>query len=141
MTNLSNVNGHCLCGDIRFIVEKMKHTLCACHCNNCRRWGGGPLFSVDCGTEVNFFSPEKISIYQSSEWAERGFCQHCGSHLFYRFKENNKYFMPIGLFEQQEGIVFDHQIFIDEKPQYYCFANDTQNMTGKEVVELFLNKL
>ena len=25
---------------------------------------------------------------QSSAWAERGFCKNCGSHLFYRLKEN-----------------------------------------------------
>jgi len=140
MENLHNVSGHCLCGEITFIVKKMKPTMCACHCSSCRRWGGGPLFSVDCGLEVDFVSTEKINVFQSTTWAERGFCQQCGSHLFYRFKENNKYFMPIGLFDQQKGIIFDHQIFIDEKPTYYCFSNETQNMTGKEVFELFLNK-
>mgnify|MGYP000675211619 CR=1 FL=1 len=30
-----------------------------------------------------------------------------------------------------------HQIFIDEKPAYYCFANETHNMTGAEVFAQF----
>jgi hypothetical protein len=30
-------------------------------------------------------------------------------------------------------LVFDHQVFIDEKPSYYCFPNETENLTGAEV--------
>ena len=41
--------------------------------------------------------------------------------------------MPAGIFDNSEGLVFDHQIFIDEKPEYYSFANETKNMTGEEV--------
>jgi hypothetical protein len=33
--------------------------------------------------------------------------------------------------------IFDHQIFIDEKSEYYCFSNETQNMTGAEVFAMF----
>ncbi len=32
-----------------------------------------------------------------------------------------------------ESAVFDHQIFIDEKPDYYSFSNKTYNVTGEEV--------
>jgi hypothetical protein len=135
---LNNISGHCLCGDIHFTVTSMKNTLCACHCSTCRRWSGGPLLSVDCGQQVTFNKRENISVYQSSNWAERGFCSLCGTHLFYRYIPDDKYFMPIGLLSEQEDIYFDHQIFIDEKPHYYCFANQTIDMTGEEVVAQFL---
>ena len=42
--------------------------------------------------------------------------------------------MPVGLFEDQSAFVFDRQIFIDQKPVYYHFANETVNMTAEEVV-------
>jgi len=74
-----------------------------------------------------------MSVYPSSDWAERGFCNQCGSHLFYRLKENNQHFIPVGLFDDDSQFVFDHQVFIDKKPSYYCFANETSNMTGAEV--------
>jgi len=45
--------------------------------------------------------------------------------------------MPIGLFDQDENVVFDHQIFIDEKPSFYDFSNNTKNMTGAEVFAAF----
>ena len=35
------------------------------------------------------------------------------------------------------GYAFTSQIFIDEKPAYYDFANKTHNMTGAEVFAAF----
>jgi hypothetical protein len=93
--------------------------------------------AVECGTDVAIEGGDKVSVYDSSEWAERGFCNQCGSSLFYRLKGSNQYMMPVGLFEDLTGVVFDHQIFIDEKPAYYCFADETKNMTGPEVFAMY----
>jgi len=45
--------------------------------------------------------------------------------------------MPVGLFDDDAVFVFDHQVFIDEKPSFYCFANETHDMTGPEVFAKF----
>jgi hypothetical protein len=104
----------------------------------CRKWSGGPVLAVDCGTDVSFSGEENISIYDSSEWAERGFCKKCGSHLFYRLKHNHQYNIEVGLFENNEAaFTLEYQIFIDEKPALYHFGNETKNMTGAEVFEQF----
>jgi hypothetical protein len=104
----------------------------------CRQWGGGPLLVIECDSEVSFSGEENIGIYQSSEWAERGFCNKCGSHLFYRLKSpNHLYYIPVGIFDNIEGLVFSHQVFIDEKPEYYSFANQTKNLTGAELFAQF----
>ena len=133
MSDESLRKGSCLCGAVRVSAKTVSNKLGACHCGMCRKWGGGPLMAVECGTEVSFEGEENISVYNSSEWAERGFCNQCGSHLFYRLKENKDYVMPIGLFDNTEGVVFASQIFIDKKPEYYSFANETKNMTEAEV--------
>ncbi len=133
MSNTSIGHGHCLCGKVKITANTMGHSVGACHCRMCRRWTGGPLMAVDCGSDVVFEGNENIKKYESSAWAERGFCTNCGNHLFYRLKESNQYMMPVGIFENDENLVFDHQIFIDEKPDYYCFSNETHNMTGAEV--------
>jgi hypothetical protein len=99
----------------------------------CRKWGGGPLLAVECGTDVQIVGEAHVSAYDSSEWAQRGFCNRCGTHLFYRLKGNNEYVVPIGVFDDRPEISFKSQIFIDEKPEYYDFANETSFMTGAEV--------
>ncbi len=124
--------GHCLCGKVKVTVPNISNKVWACHCGMCRRWGGGPLLSTDCGTNASFEGEENISVYDSSDWAERGFCKSCGSHLFYRVKENRQCFMPVGIFDGDENFVLDLQVFIDEKPEYYCFSNETRSMTGEE---------
>jgi hypothetical protein len=88
--------------------------------------------AVDCGAEVALNGEENVSIFNSSKWAERGFCGRCGTHLFYRVKGSGQYILPVGLFGDDDGFVFDQQLFIDEKPSYYHFANETDEMTGAE---------
>ena len=129
--------GSCLCGEIRFNVKNMSRNVGACHCNMCRKWGGGPFMEVNCDADVLFTGKEHISIFDSSDWAERGFCSKCGSHLFYRLKQNNQHMMPVGLFDDDKNLVFSHQVFIDEKPTFYSFSNETNNMTGAEIFAKF----
>ena len=125
--------GSCLCGAIRITAKNISRNVGACHCGMCRKWGGGPLMAIDCGTGVILQGEENISVYNSSEWAERGFCKKCGSHLFYRLKESQQYIIPAGLFDNEDMFVFDHQVFIDYKPSYYNFENKTSDMTEAEV--------
>jgi len=74
----------------------------------CRKWGGGPLMAVDCGSDVSFNSTQNISAYDSSDWAQRGFCKNCGSHLLYRLKQSQQYHIAAGLFEDNSNFIFDH---------------------------------
>ena len=137
MSNSNVATGSCLCGAVSMNTTSIDRHIAACHCSMCRKWGGGALLAVDCGSDVSFQGEENIGIYQSSEWAERGFCKQCGSHLFYRLKQNHQYYIPAGIFDNDEGLVFEHQVFIDEKPAYYSFANETKNMTGAELFAQF----
>ena len=116
------MKGHCLCGGVE--VSAGDHLeVGLCHCSTCRRWSGGPLFAVHCGTE----------------WAERGFCPTCGTHLFYHLLPTDEYIVPAGLF-QNESFQLASQIFIDEKPDFYELKNETPTLTGQQVFEQFAPK-
>ena len=130
---MQNKTGKCLCGSVSISAKEIKPQVGACHCSMCRKWGAGPFLGVDCGSDVKFTNEKNINRFQSSEWAERGFCKNCGTHLFYRLKTEDQYIIPADLFDGLEGLEFDHQIFIDQKPDFYTFANKTHTMTGEEV--------
>ena len=68
---------------------------------------------------------------------ERGFCKNCDSHLFYMLKQAQQYFIPTGLFDNADNFIFDHQVFVDNKPHYYDFANHTKDMTEADVFAEF----
>jgi hypothetical protein len=121
--------GTCLCGVVKINLKTINTQVGACHCSMCRKWGGGPFMAIDCGTDVTFEGEDNISVYDSSEWAERAFCNKCGSHLFYKLKDSKQFFMSVGLFGNEERFNFNHQVFIDKKPSFYTFSNETNNMT------------
>ena len=137
MTKTIKKTGSCLCGSVHIVALNPSNKVGACHCGMCRKWGGGPFMEIDCGTEVTFEGEENISVYNSSSWAERGFCKKCGSHLFYRLKESKQHMLPVGIFDDQENFVFESQVFIDRKPSFYSFSNKTNDMTEKEIFEMY----
>ena len=130
------MKGACLCGAIT-IQANTNGQVEVCHCSMCRRWGGGPLLAIHCGTEVTIEGSDHIQAFDSSEWGQRGFCKQCGTHLFYKLKSTGEYIMSAGLFQEETAFALKEQIFIDKKPSYYEFANQTPTMTEAEVFQKF----
>jgi len=92
---------------------------------------------VDCADSLKVEDASNLGVYRSSEWAERCFCKQCGTPLFYRLVGQNLHFASAEAFDDRQGYVLASQIFIDDKPGYYEFANQTHNMTGAEVFAAF----
>jgi hypothetical protein len=57
--------------------------------------------------------------------------------LFYRLVGKDISAVSAETIDDKSGFVFTTQIFVDEKPPYYDFANKTKNMTGPEVFAAF----
>ncbi len=129
--------GTCLCGSVSITADFETKTFGACHCGMCRKWAGGPGLMVNDPQNIKFKGEENITVYDSSAWAQRGFCKKCGTHLFYRLKQGDFINFPLGLFPDQDSYKFRSQIFTDRKPKSYDFANKTENMTEAEVFAKF----
>jgi hypothetical protein len=123
--------GQCLCGAVRFIAQNVESNIHVCHCSICRRWSGGPAFATGVGS-ITFEGQDSIQRFDSSDWAERGFCKRCGSSLFYRLKTTDHYIMNLGAFDDQARFGVIREIYIDEKPSGYDVAGDHPRLTGKE---------
>lgn len=129
--------GSCLCGAVTIKSTAPMETFCACHCVMCRKWAGGPYMEVECADGITIEGGEHITNYNSSEWAERGFCKQCGSHLYYHLKNMDKYHVSIGLFADSIDPKLTEQVFIDKKPSGYSFKEQTTDYTEKQVFEMF----
>jgi hypothetical protein len=124
--------GACLCGAVRLTVRPKRLLVEICHCTMCRAWGG-PLMSVpSAGHEVE--GMENVTIYRSSQWAERAFCKQCGSNLWYHFLPAEHRSFQANLFDLPGHFVLGEQIFVDEKPHWYDFAQHTVMKTAEEVL-------
>jgi hypothetical protein len=131
------LSGGCLCGAVRFTAAPKNRHVDACHCGMCRKWTAGPMFTIDCSGTLKIEDATNLGVYRSSDWAERCFCKQCGTSLFYRLVGKDFYAVSAEMFDDKSGFTFTTQIFVDEKPAYYDFANKTKNMTGPEVFAAF----
>lgn len=130
------MKGKCLCGAVTITAPDLNE-IAACHCGMCRRWGGGPFMTLHAGPGVTIDGKEHVKAYRSSDWAERAFCAECGTHLYYHLLPVDDYILSAGLFEESSGFLFKRQIFIDQKPDHYAFANDTEQLTEAQVFAQF----
>jgi hypothetical protein len=132
MGSVERLNGQCLCGAVKFTALPKKMEMDVCHCSICRRWSGGTFMAVNCGRSVEIEGEAALGIYVSSEWGERLFCSNCGSSLFWRDRNDGMTVVSMQAFDNPERFHFAEEIFIDNKPANYDFANRTHRMTGEE---------
>lgn len=83
----TTARGSCLCGAIRFRAAWPSKWVAHCHCHFCRR-AHGAAFVTWAGFPSEQFSLEPDSEaprwHASSAGAQRGFCPHCGSPMFFQ---------------------------------------------------------
>ncbi|RYV01981.1 aldehyde-activating protein [Shewanella sp. OPT22] len=126
--------GSCLCGKVRIIVNGALADADACHCDQCRKWSGHFLVSTEAErNEVVIEGEEHVKWFESSERARRGFCENCGSALFFDPLDKNKHSWTgicMGLFDTQNEVKLSHHIFVSEKGEYYNITDGLpQNQT------------
>ena len=125
--------GQCLCGAIRFKATPKTMDMGVCHCGMCRRWAGGVFMAVSCGDQVEVEDDSQLGVYVSSEWGDRCFCRKCGTTLFWRMRDGTNVAVSMQAFDEPGVFRFAEEIFIDEKPKNYDFANPTKKLTGAEM--------
>ena len=129
----------CLCGAVRFTAQPEKAEMGVCHCSMCRRWTGGTYMAVDCGSQdkVQIEGDEALGVYRSSDHGERVFCTKCGTSLFWRLADGSHVSASAQSFDDPSVFKFNMEIFVDEQPNNYAFANETRRLTGPEVIAYF----
>lgn len=127
------LKGRCLCGAVQFTATPTRNEMEVCHCAMCRRWVGGVFTAVSCGSSVAVADDSALGVYVSSEWGERCFCKQCGSTLFWRMRDGSNTGVSAQAFDDSAAFAFTTEIFIDEKPANYVFANATVRRTGAEL--------
>ena len=86
-TPLSSTHGRCQCGDVAFLARLPSKWVAHCHCTLCQR-AHGAAFVTWVGLvadDVDLVDPHgRLTWHRSSAQGERGFCNRCGTPLFFR---------------------------------------------------------
>lgn len=116
--------GSCLCGAVSFEVSCELTPPDACHCSQCRKISGHYWASTDVPRgAVSIEGEQQVRWYQSSEKVRRGFCQSCGSPLFWDVEGRANLAISMGAFENPTGTRLAKHIFVPDKGDYYEIAD------------------
>jgi hypothetical protein len=109
---------------VSFRVEGELKAPDACHCGQCRRQSGHYWASTDVPrSSVAIQGEDRVSWFQSSEKARRGFCPTCGSVLFWEPLGQNRIAIAMGAFDAPTGTRLAMHIFTADKGDYYEIAD------------------
>ncbi|NNK98300.1 MAG: GFA family protein [Xanthomonadales bacterium] len=87
MDTVKRVHGGCFCGAVRFSANLPSKWCAHCHCSMCRKTHGAGYVTwagFDESQVIVSTGEDKVSWFDSSEEAQRGFCSNCGSSMFFR---------------------------------------------------------
>ncbi len=138
-TDAMALTGRCMCGAVTITAEPAREALTVCHCDMCRQWTSSMFMALETKEgSVEIEGP--VRLFQSSDWAERAFCEVCGSNLWYRITAegpgHGQYQLAAGLFETGDRPV-GLEVFIDRKPAGYALEGEPKQMTEAEILAYF----
>ena len=85
MTENSEYNGSCLCGQVKFKVQGEPTFAGLCHCEVCRRWHNAPINAWAAWEDEKFTileGKENLSSFRLTEQSHRHWCSNCGAGVF-----------------------------------------------------------
>jgi len=120
------IRGSCLCGAIRFEIDKVRW-LTHCHCSNCRKLSGAAFATyahVD-DDKFRFISGEdRIARYESSPGSFRTRCANCGCPAPGKASYLKTWSVPAGLLDDDPQVRPMLHVFASSKAPWWTIQDD-----------------
>ena len=138
------IRGGCLCGGVRFEIERAVGPFELCHCSRCRK-ASGSAFAAGLGVQVADFrllsGAELVRTYEAPVRecppAYRvAFCSRCGSPVPDPRAGTPWFEIPAGLLDDAPGLQPDKHIFVDCQSPWFAITDRLPQLTKLEVAEL-----
>lgn len=120
-----------MCGAVQFTAD-VPEKFAVCYCKMCQRWASGVFMGVHSKTFEVTEGADHLKVFQSSDWANRAFCDNCGSNIYYHAPAFGSPSVALGTFDDTHGMEARVQFFIDRKPGGFALKNDTKTLTEAE---------
>lgn len=114
-------DGSCLCGEISYRITGDIRGVINCFCSQCRKTSGHYVAAVRCTLDqLEIMEDGKtLTWYRSSEIAQRGFCNQCGSSLFWKPCQGGTVSIMAGTLETPTHVESIENIFVEDMSDYH----------------------
>ena len=135
------IRGSCLCGGVRFEIDKATGPFEICHCQRCRKSSGAagmPGVAVKTA-DYRFLNGHELDstyaapiLYQPPPY-HATFCQRCGSPVPEPNPQGETMEIAAGLFDDDLGIRPDKHIFVEHTPDWDAITDDLPQFTLRQI--------
>ena len=121
---MADATGGCLCGAVRYEISGTMQRVVYCHCEQCRKTSGHfvAATAVD-HDQLGFVEDSGLAWYKSSDIADRGFCNLCGSSLFWRPGHGKYMAVMAGGLDAPTHLASREHIHVADASDYYEIAD------------------
>ena len=138
------IRGSCLCGAIRFEMDRVAGPFELCHCSRCRKTSGsGYLAGVGVKTsDFRFIAGKELIVVfelpvrDRPPGYRRPFCRICGSVVPEPEPSGELCEVPAGLLDDEPGLVPDRHIFVDYGATWTPRGDGLPALTEHELLAL-----
>jgi hypothetical protein len=117
--------GSCLCGACAYEVHGPLRNIIACHCTQCRKQTGHYLAATNARlADFKLLRGDSLRWYRASPGAQRGFCAHCGSTLFWQADGRETISIAAGSLDGPTGLTTEGHIFCADRGDYYTIPDE-----------------
>lgn len=136
MSEAINLEGQCMCGAVTVSATAPAPVLRACHCEMCRQQTSFAFVNIAVDqASIEMAGP--VKVFRSSDWAQRGFCETCGSTLWYGLQADGSCNLAAGLFPALKSAAMAQEFFVDQCLLGDGFVGAHSKLTRNETIALF----
>ena len=127
------VTGGCNCGGVRYEVRGKLRDVIVCHCAQCRRMSGHFVAATACRRpQFRLVEDRSLRWYVAVRGFRRGFCNECGSSLFFEQEGGERVSIAAGSLDAPQGLKIAAHIFAGEAGDYYRIDSSVPVSQGGE---------
>lgn len=120
---MSSYHGQCLCGSIKYQVDKIEPKMGHCHCSMCRKFHGAAFATFGEAKRENFHwleGEDYLQSYQAENGTVRQFCRECGSSMTFAAATDSSDVVEfsLGTLDSPLDIEPDVHIFVGSKANW-----------------------
>jgi hypothetical protein len=137
------IRGECLCGSVRFEIDRAVGPFELCHCSRCRKVSGS-AFMAGLGVRRGDFrwlsgraliKSYEAPIRESPPAYRVCFCSRCGSPLPDPNSLSEWFEIPAGLLDDDPAVRPDRHIFADVKSKWFTITDSLPQLDKAALIQ------
>lgn len=143
------IRGGCLCGGVRFELDRLVGPFELCHCNRCRKTSGSAFFAAIGARSEDFrwLSGESLVVRYEAPLLHHpppyrsSFCRRCGAPVPDPDPDGGFFEIAAGTLDDDPGLLPDKHIFVELRAPWFEITDELPQLDLPALVRLRLAAL